>query len=104
MVGAHRAGAAGHRLRSRVAFRAASTTTRSGSTTVECELSAVPARGVLPAIKRIPAVDAAHSALGTVAVPRSRGYRFGVLALCLLGQWLWIYFVFALGNTFWQVP
>ncbi|MGM7672011.1 hypothetical protein [Microbacterium sp. A93] len=41
---------------------------------------------------------------GAVAVPRSRVYRYGMLLLCLLGQWLWIYHVYALGNTFWQVP
>ncbi|MEV8250761.1 hypothetical protein AB0O87_07540 [Microbacterium sp. NPDC076768] len=41
---------------------------------------------------------------GAAAVPRARAWRFGVLAVCLLGQWLWIYHVYALGNTFWQVP
>jgi hypothetical protein len=41
---------------------------------------------------------------GAVAVPRSRLYRGGILALCLLGQWLWIFAMYALGNTFWQVP
>lgn len=41
---------------------------------------------------------------GALAVPRSRGYRIGVLTLCLLGQWLWIYHMYALGNTYWQVP
>ncbi len=41
---------------------------------------------------------------GAIAVPRSRLYRFGVLALCLLGQWVWIYHMYALGNTYWQVP
>lgn len=41
---------------------------------------------------------------GAVAVPRARAWRFGVLAVCLLGQWLWIYHIYALGNTFWQVP
>ncbi|MGM1017640.1 MAG: hypothetical protein ACQEW8_08905 [Actinomycetota bacterium] len=41
---------------------------------------------------------------GAVAVPRSRLYRVGVLLLCLLGQWLWILAMYALGNTFWQVP
>ncbi|MFK3679905.1 hypothetical protein ACI2IP_19440 [Microbacterium sp. NPDC090218] len=41
---------------------------------------------------------------GAVAVPRSRLWRIGVLATCLLGQWLWIYHVYALGSTFWQVP
>ena len=41
---------------------------------------------------------------GAVAVPRSRPWRIGVLVACLLGQWLWIYHVYALGSTFWQVP
>ncbi|MEV4735735.1 MULTISPECIES: hypothetical protein [unclassified Microbacterium] len=41
---------------------------------------------------------------GAVAVPRSRLWRIGVLAVCILGQWVWIYQVYALGNTFWQVP
>ncbi|MFJ2542278.1 hypothetical protein [Microbacterium sp. NPDC087589] len=43
-------------------------------------------------------------AWGALAVPRSRLWRLGVLAVCLLGQWLWIYHIYALGNTFWQVP
>lgn len=43
-------------------------------------------------------------AWGAVAVPRSRAWRLGVLALCLLGQWVWISHVYALGSTFWQVP
>lgn len=41
---------------------------------------------------------------GAVAVPRSRVWRVGVLVACLVGQWLWIYHVYALGSTFWQVP
>lgn len=41
---------------------------------------------------------------GAVAVPRSRLWRLGVLAACLVGQWVWIYHVYGLGNTFWQVP
>ena len=41
---------------------------------------------------------------GAVAVPRSRLYRLGVLAFCLLGQWVWIHQMYALGNTYWQVP
>lgn len=41
---------------------------------------------------------------GAAAVPRSRGWRIGVVALCLLGQWVWIFHVYALGNAFWQVP
>lgn len=41
---------------------------------------------------------------GAVAVPRSRWWRGGVLTLCLVGQWAWIFPMYALGNTFWQVP
>lgn len=41
---------------------------------------------------------------GAVAVPRSRLWRIGVLALCLVAQGLWIHGVYALGNTFWLVP
>lgn len=41
---------------------------------------------------------------GAVAVPRSRIWRGGVLVVVLAGQWLWIYHMYALGNTFWQVP
>ena len=41
---------------------------------------------------------------GALAVPRSRLYRVGVLALCLLGQWVWIYQMYAQGSMFWQVP
>ena len=41
---------------------------------------------------------------GAVAVPRSRLWRRCVLVACLAGQWGWIHFVYALGNTYWQVP
>lgn len=41
---------------------------------------------------------------GAVAVPRSRAWRLSIVVLCLVGQWLWIYPMYALGNTFWQVP
>ncbi|GAT72590.1 integral membrane protein [Microbacterium sp. HM58-2] len=41
---------------------------------------------------------------GAVAMPRSRWWRLGILSLCLGGQWVWIHHVYALGNTFWQVP
>lgn len=41
---------------------------------------------------------------GAFAVPRSTGWRVGVLALALLGQWWWIYNMYALGNTYWQIP
>ena len=41
---------------------------------------------------------------GAFAVPRSRLWRIFVLAVCLAGQWWWIYNMYALGNTVWQVP
>jgi len=41
---------------------------------------------------------------GAAAIPRSRVWRFGVLVACLVGQWWWIYNMYALGNTFWQIP
>ncbi|WP_438803626.1 hypothetical protein [Microbacterium hominis] len=41
---------------------------------------------------------------GAFAVPRSPWWRSGVLALCLVGQWWWIYNMYALGNAFWQIP
>jgi hypothetical protein len=41
---------------------------------------------------------------GAVAVPRSRIWRLGVLVACLIGQWWWIYNLYALGNQMWQVP
>lgn len=41
---------------------------------------------------------------GALAVPRSLWWRGSVLAACLVGQWWWIYNMYALGNTFWQIP
>ncbi|MCH6229125.1 hypothetical protein MK786_00015 [Microbacterium sp. CFH 31415] len=41
---------------------------------------------------------------GAVAVPRSNIWRVGVLVACLVGQWWWIYNMYALGNVIWQVP
>lgn len=41
---------------------------------------------------------------GAVALPTSRGWRIGVLAAALLGQWWWIYNMYGLGNTYWQIP
>ncbi|HWI31848.1 MAG TPA: hypothetical protein VNT50_10175 [Microbacterium sp.] len=41
---------------------------------------------------------------GAVAAPKSPVYRFSVLAACLLGQWWWIHGMYALGNTYWQIP
>ncbi|MFD5224949.1 hypothetical protein ACFWHT_04925 [Microbacterium sp. NPDC058342] len=41
---------------------------------------------------------------GALAVPRSRLYRWGMLGLCLLAQWIWILCMYGLAQTFWQVP
>lgn len=41
---------------------------------------------------------------GAVAMPRSRAWRVGVLIVCLIGQWWWIYNMYALANTIWQIP
>ncbi len=41
---------------------------------------------------------------GAVAAPRSTAWRVSVLALCIAGQWWWIYNMYALGNAIWQIP
>jgi hypothetical protein len=41
---------------------------------------------------------------GAVAVGRHPAWRIGVLAAGLAGQWWWIYNMYALGNTLWQIP
>ncbi|WP_367726470.1 hypothetical protein [Microbacterium sp. LMI1-1-1.1] len=41
---------------------------------------------------------------GAFAVPRSLWWRLGVLGLALLGQWVWIYNMYAIANTYWQIP
>ncbi|MET0782354.1 MAG: hypothetical protein ABWZ16_12645 [Microbacterium sp.] len=41
---------------------------------------------------------------GAAAMPRSVWWRVGVLVACLLGQWWWIYNMYASGNTYWQIP
>ena len=41
---------------------------------------------------------------GAVALPRSRAWRLGVLAACLVGQWWWIWNMYGLGTEFWQIP
>jgi hypothetical protein len=41
---------------------------------------------------------------GAVAMPHRTWWRVGVLGACLLGQWWWIYNMYALGNTYWQIP
>ncbi len=41
---------------------------------------------------------------GAAAAPRSTAWRLAVLAACLLGQWWWILNMYALGNTYWQIP
>lgn len=41
---------------------------------------------------------------GALALPRSTAWRIGVLVAGLAGQWWWIYNMYALGNTFYQIP
>jgi hypothetical protein len=41
---------------------------------------------------------------GAVAMPRSNLWRVVALVACLVGQWWWIYNMYALGNTYWQIP
>jgi hypothetical protein len=41
---------------------------------------------------------------GAPAIPRSVVWRIGVVTVCLLGQWWWIFNMYALGNTYWQIP
>ena len=41
---------------------------------------------------------------GAVAVPPSRTWRITALVLSLLAQWWWIYNMYALGYTYWQIP
>lgn len=41
---------------------------------------------------------------GALAAPRSTAWRVGVLVACLVGQWWWIYNMFSLANTYYQIP
>lgn len=41
---------------------------------------------------------------GAMAQPRSLWWRGGVLAACLLGQWWWIYNMYAVASAYWQIP
>lgn len=41
---------------------------------------------------------------GAMALPRSTPWRVGVLVACVAGQWWWVYNMYGLGNTFWQIP
>jgi hypothetical protein len=41
---------------------------------------------------------------GAPAIPRSVVWRIGVVTACLLGQWWWIFNMYALGNTYWRIP
>ena len=41
---------------------------------------------------------------GAFAVPRRTGWRVGVLVTGLALQWWWIYNMYALANTIWQIP
>ncbi len=41
---------------------------------------------------------------GAVAVRTTTFERWAVLGLCLVGQWIWIFSVYANGSQFWQIP
>ncbi len=41
---------------------------------------------------------------GAVAVPKSTFWRMSVLVTGLVLQWWWIYNMYALANTYWQIP
>lgn len=41
---------------------------------------------------------------GALAAPRSTLWRAGVIGAGLVGQWWWIYSMYALGNTYTQIP
>lgn len=41
---------------------------------------------------------------GALAVPRAPWWRVTVLVAGLAGQWWWIYNMYGLGNTYWQIP
>lgn len=41
---------------------------------------------------------------GAVAMPRTTAWRVSVLVACVVGQWWWIYNMYALGNAYWQIP
>lgn len=41
---------------------------------------------------------------GALAQPRRLAWRLGVLAVCLVGQWWWIWNMYGLGSEFWQIP
>ncbi|MFC6324867.1 hypothetical protein ACFQZV_07575 [Microbacterium koreense] len=41
---------------------------------------------------------------GAMAQPRSPWWRGGVLAACLLGQWWWIFHMYAVASEYWQIP
>lgn len=41
---------------------------------------------------------------GAVAAPKSTAWRVGVLVACIVGQWWWIYNMYAIANTYWQIP
>lgn len=42
---------------------------------------------------------------GALAVPKSAAYRWSVLGVCIILQWLWIYNMYAMaGTTYWRTP
>ena len=49
-------------------------------------------------------VPVAPLAAGALAVARAWWWRVGVLLVCIALQWLWIYNVYGLANTFWRIP
>ncbi|BDZ38859.1 hypothetical protein GCM10025863_14730 [Microbacterium suwonense] len=71
---------------------------------MEHELPAVPGRGVLPQSSTLRLLMPLTPLWGALAVPRSRSYRWTMLGLCLLTQWLWILSMYGLARTFYQVP
>ncbi len=42
--------------------------------------------------------------LGALAVPPSRLWRAAVLGACLCGQWWWVYNMYAVASTYYQIP
>lgn len=41
---------------------------------------------------------------GALAAPRRLGWRLVVLGACLAGQWWWIWNMYGIGSSFWQIP
>jgi hypothetical protein len=41
---------------------------------------------------------------GALAAPRSTLWRISILGACLVGQWWWIWNMYGIGSSFWQIP